>query len=140
MTILSAMMLAGCAGSYDKSAIPDAAATMRQAMATCDKEQTAAKITACAVAAQHDFAVAIHLPKMDAFNAYAAQMMTLAADWDAGRISPKQMNARAASIRYDYWFACNCGLGARDRGSFGYEIVPSSNLMPPGVQLGPTPP
>ena len=130
---LSALMLAGCAGSYDKSAVPDAAAAMRRAMAICEKEQSPSKYTACAVAAQHDFAVAIHLPKMDAFDAYADQMMALAADWEAGRVSPKQMDARAASIRNDYWFACNCGL----RGNRGYDysaFVPS--LTPTTTSLG----
>ena len=91
-----ALMLAGCASEpgYDKSAVPNATAAMRQATAMCEKEQTASKYTACEVAAQRDFAVASHLPKMDAFDAYAAQMMALAADYDAGRIYLKRMGAR----------------------------------------------
>ena len=99
-------------------------------MVICEKEQTASKITACDVAAQHDFVVAIHLQKMDAFDAYAAQMMALAADWDAGRVSRGRLAARSASIRNDYSFACNCGLGIR-RGdaSFSYDITPSI-IMP----------
>jgi hypothetical protein len=126
---LSALMLAGCAASYDKSAVPDAAATMRRAMAACDKEQSGSKFTACALAAQRDFALAIHLPKMDAFDAYAARMIALAVDREAGRISPKQMAARAASIRKDYVFACNCGL---ERRTYDYPtFVPSLNPVPP---------
>jgi len=127
-----ALVLAGCASGpgYDKSAVPDATAAMRRAMVICEKEQTASKITACDVAAQHDFVVAIHLQKMDAFDAYAAQMMALAADWDAGRVSRGRLAARSASIRNDYSFACNCGLGGR-RGdaSFSYDITPSI-IMP----------
>jgi hypothetical protein len=128
---LFALMLAGCAGSYDKAAVADAAAAMRRAMATCDEEQTPSRITACAVAAQRDFAVAIHLPKMEAFNAYAAQMMALAADLEAGRIGPKQMAARADSIRDDYWFACNCNLRGHRSGGDYSTFVPSSDLTPP---------
>ena len=125
---LSALMLAGCASEpvYDKSAVPSATAAMREATALCEKEQTASKRTACEVAAQRDFAVAIHLPKMDAFDVYAAQMTALAADWDAGRISPKRLALRAAFIRNQYWFACNCNFrDRRDHGSFGYDIVSS---------------
>jgi hypothetical protein len=105
-----ALLLAGCASGpgYDKSAVPNATAAMRQVTAMCEKEQTASKITACEVAAQRDFAVAIHLPKMDAFDAYAAKMTALAAAWDAGRLSPRQLAVRAASIRSDYRMACNC--------------------------------
>ena len=127
---LSVLMVAGCAGSYDKSAVPEAAANMRRAMATCEKQQTASKFTACKVAARRDFAVAIHLPKMDAFDAYAAQMMALAADREAGRVSLKQAATRAASIRDEYWFACNCGLrGHQANGSS--DILPSVIPGPP---------
>ena len=43
-----ALMLAGCASGpgYDKSAVPNATAAMRQATAMCEKEQTASKFTA----------------------------------------------------------------------------------------------
>ncbi len=125
VTIFAAM-LAGCASGppgYDKSAEPNATAALRQATAMCEKEQTASKFTACEVAAQRDFAVAIHLQKMDAFDTYAAKMEALAASWDAGRIGPGQLAHRAASIRNDYREACDCGLG--QRGSFSYDIVPS---------------
>jgi hypothetical protein len=126
---ISALMLAGCASGpgHDKSAVPDAAAAMRRATAICEKEQkqTASTFTACEVAAQRDFAVASHLPKMDAFDAYAAQMMALAADWEAGRVRPKQLAARAASIRNNYWQACNCNLKGRRPYDYPYDIIPS---------------
>lgn len=43
---LSALMLAGCASGpgYDKSAVPNATAAMRQATAMCEMEQTAPKL------------------------------------------------------------------------------------------------
>src|SRR6478609_4611305 len=113
-----ALMLAGCASEpgYEKTAVPDATAAMRQATALCEKEQTAAKFTAatfmaCRVAAERNFAMAIHLPKMDVFETYAAKMLALAADYDAGRIYLKPMRARALSIRNDYLRACDCNLG-----------------------------
>ena len=144
-----ALTLAGCASEpsergYDKSAVPDATAAMRQATTMCEKEQppakfNASKFMACRVAAERNFAMAIHLPKMDVFDTYADKMLALAADQDAGRISLKRMSHRAASIRDDYWRACNCGLGGRGASDWN-PFVPSSNLMPPGVQLGPTPP
>jgi hypothetical protein len=128
-----ALMLAGCASGpgYDKSAVPDATAAMRQATAMCEKEQTASKFTACEVAAQRDFAVAIHLPKMDAFDAYAARMMALAAAWESGRLGPRQLAARAASIRNDYWQACNCDLRGHRSDGYSYDIIPSVMLPPP---------
>ncbi|HWY65663.1 MAG TPA: hypothetical protein VNX61_10670 [Rhizomicrobium sp.] len=95
---LSALILAGCASEpgYDKSAMPNATAAMRQETAMCEKEQTPTKFTAskfmaCRVAAERNLAMAIHLPKMDAFNTYAAKMLALAADYDAGRINLKRM-------------------------------------------------
>jgi hypothetical protein len=115
-----ALMLAGCASGpgYDKSAVPDATAAMRHATAMCEKEQTASqfnasKFMACRVAAERNFAMAIDLPKMDAFDTYAAKMLALAADYDAGRIYLKRMGTRAASIRNDYLRACDCNLNGR---------------------------
>jgi len=143
---ISTLMLSGCASEpgYDKSAMPNATAAMRQATAMCEKEQpptkfTASKFMACRVAAERSFAMAIHVRKLDAFDTYADKMLALAADQDAGRISLKRVSARAASIRDDYWRACKCNPGGR--GTSGWNpFVQSSNLMPPGVQLGPTPP
>lgn len=142
-----ALVLAGCASEqpgYDKSAVPEATAAARQEATVCEKEQTESKFTAskfmaCRVAAERNFAMAIHVRKMDAFDTYADKMLALAADYDAGHISLKRMDRRAASIRSDFLMACNCGLGGR-RGYDYSAFVPSSNLMPPGVQLGPTPP
>jgi len=109
----------------------------------CEKQQTAAKFTAatfmaCRVAAERNFAMAIHLPKMDVFETYAAKMLALAADYDAGRIYLKPMRVRAETIRNDYLRACDCNLGGR-RGYDYNAFVPSSDLTPPGVQLSSQP-
>jgi len=124
-----ALVLAGCASepSNDKSAMPKATAAMRQATAMCEKEQTASKFTAykfmaCRVAAERNFAVEIHLPKMDVFDIYADKMLALAADYDAGHISLMRMNRRAASIRDDYRRACDCLKGPP---SGSYDWAPS---------------
>ena len=132
VTIFS-LMLAGCASEpgYDKSAVPNATAAARQQTAICEKEQTPSKFTAskfmaCRVAAERDFVMAIHLPKMDAFDTYADKMLALAADYDAGHINLKRMDRRAASIRDDYRRACDCNLGGRQ--SFDWNpFVPSLN-------------
>jgi hypothetical protein len=82
--------------------------------------------------------MAIDLPKMDAFDIYAAKMLALAADYDAGRIYLKRMDTRAASIRNDYLRACDCGLG--DRGSFGYDYVRSPGPTTTNLgQMAPVP-
>jgi hypothetical protein len=135
-----ALMLAGCESGpdYDRSAVPNATAAMRQERAMCEKEQTPTKFTAskfmaCRVAAERNFAMAIHVRKMDAFDIYADKMLAVAADYDAGHIKLKRMNSRAASIRNDFWRACDCNFG----GNRGYDysaFVPS--LTPTTTNLG----
>jgi len=137
---ISALMLAGCASGpdYDKSAVPNATAAMRQATAMCEKEQTASqfnasKFMACRVTAERNFAMAIHVRKMDVFDTYADKMLALTADYDASRINLKRMDRRATSIRSDFLMACNCGLG----GNRGYNytgFIPS--LTPTTTSLG----
>jgi len=142
---ISTLMLSGCASEpgYDKSAVPEATAAARQAAAVCEKEQvptnfTASQFMGCRLAAERNFAMAIHVRKMNAFDAYADKMLALAADYDAGRINLKRMDRRAASIRSDFLLACNCGLGGH-RGYDYTSFVPSSDLTPPGVQLSSQP-
>jgi hypothetical protein len=142
------LLLAGCANeptNYDKAAVPDATAELRQATTLCEEKQTPAKFNAsqfmtCRVAAERNFAMAIHVRKMEAFDIYAGKMLALAADYDAGQVKLARMNARAASIRTDYWRACDCGpAGGRGGDYTGGAFVPSSDLTPPGVQLSSTP-
>ena len=144
---LSALMLAGCASepgepSYDKAAVPDATVAARQAETLCEKQLPPAKFTAssfmaCRVAAERNFAMAIHVRKMDAFDIYADKMLALAADYDAGQVSLMRMDRRAASIRRDYWMACNCGLGNR---GYDYGGFASSSLPNAGPGMPPSPP
>ena len=140
-------MLAGCANqppSYDKAAVPGAVAVARQAEGLCEKAQTPANFSAstymaCRIAAERGFAMAIHLPDTDAFDAYAARMQALAADYDAGRIALKQMGDRAAYIRKGYWRACDCNPGGRRVGDVWNPFVSSTDLTPPGVQVAASP-
>ena len=83
--------------------------------------------------------MAIHVRKMDAFDTYADKMLALAADYDAGHVSLKRIDRRAASIRSDYWLACNCNPSGRGTETWN-PFVPSSDLTPPGVQLAPSRP
>jgi hypothetical protein len=139
---LSALTLAGCASepSYDKSAVPEAAAAAGQAGALCEKEQTlskfnASKFMACRLAAERNFVIAVRLPKLDAFDTYASQMTALAADYDAGRIDLKQMDARAAAVRFQYLDVCNCGHGGNSAGvwnPFVESPIPTTGSL--GVQ------
>jgi len=62
------------------------------------------------VAAERSFAMKIHLQKMEAFEAYAAKMLALGADRDAGRLTLEQTKLRATEIRNDYWKECACNL------------------------------
>jgi hypothetical protein len=124
-----ALMLAGCASepSYDKSAMLKATDAVNQATAMCEKEQTPSKFTAykfmaCRVAAERNFAMEIHLSKMDVFDIYADKMLALAADYDAGHFSLMRMARRAASIRDDYRRACDC---LKDRQPISYDWAPS---------------
>ena len=142
---ISALMLAGCASEpgYDKAAMPDAKATARQAAVLCEKEQapsqfSAAKFMACRLAAERNFAMTIHLRKMDAFETYAGKMLALAADYDAGHIGLKRMDHSAASIRGDFVMACNCGLGGHrsyDYGPIGYAPIYNTAPGLPNLSL-----
>ena len=83
---ISALMLAGCADTYSKSAMPKAAASLHQEAVGCKtrwdaKEfKTYSEWEACESTAERGFARTIALTKMDAFEVYAADMQALAAD------------------------------------------------------------
>ena len=111
---LSGLILTGCAAGYDKTAMPDASVTVRQASLGCEvrwavKEvKTYSEMAACSLAAERRFFTAIKLKKMDKFEAYAASYRTLAADRDAHRISDRQANRRADRILFDFYAGCHC--------------------------------
>src|SRR5215475_13925373 len=93
---LSALMLAGCADTYNRSAMPIAAAGLQQETAGCKARWTAKEFKtysewqACQLTAERGFMRAIALTKMDAFEVYAADMQALAVDRDAKRVTDRQ--------------------------------------------------
>ena len=109
------LLLGACAHPYDREALPAAALTYHQEIFVCESQPISnatnySQDTACQVAAERNFAKAIHLVKMDVFEAYAARMMALAADRDLGLLNPEQAQSRVTAIRRDYWVACDCNL------------------------------
>lgn len=114
-----ALLLAACAQAYDRQALPAAALTLQKDVFACESKQEVrpvknfSQFTACQVAAERNFANSIHLAKMDVFETYAARMMALAAERDAGLADVEKIQSRAATIRKDYWAACACNITGR---------------------------
>jgi hypothetical protein len=110
----SAAMLAGCAPVYDRTAMPDASMTARQASVSCVTEwavkeiKTYSELAACNLAAERRYFTAIKLQKMDRFEDYAVRYQALAAMRDTGRISDQQADRRADKMRRDFLAACRC--------------------------------
>ena len=108
------LMLTGCADGYDKTAMPDASVTARQASLSCvvkwgvEEIKTYSELAACSMAAERKFFTAIKLQKMDKFESYAASYQTLAAARDAHRISDQQADRRAGKMLGDFLAACRC--------------------------------
>lgn len=113
---LSALMLCGCAG-YDRFAEPGASLALDRAIARCvqarpdDVAKKHSEFTSCELAAERDFAVAVHMERMDVFDVYARQMQQLGADWDAKKLSADQAEARRGQIFQAYLAQCDCTLG-----------------------------
>ena len=134
---LGVLMLAGCASTYDKSAVPAATSVMRQASDRCTAgraaldRQTYSALEACSLAAQRTFVTSINLKNMDAFEGYAAAMQALANDRDAGRVTDSQVRARAGAILKRFIVDCGCQSGATPRG-----IVDVSGRFGPQPWLG----
>ena len=111
---LSALMLAGCATGYDKSAMRGAAADAHQATDRCkasraaNEIKTEAEFEACELAAARAFFTAIKMKKMDSFEAYAIRMQALAADRDAKRVTDRQARSRGGEIVYQFFADCEC--------------------------------
>ena len=111
---LFGLMLAGCTAGYDKTAMPDAGVSVRQASLSCEVKWAAKEIktysewAACSLAAERKFFTAIKLQKMDTFEAYAARYRILAADRDAQRISDSQASRRANQLLREFYAACHC--------------------------------
>ena len=111
---LSALMLAGCADTYNGSAMPKAAAALQQETVGCKARWTAKEFKtysewqACQLIAERAFARTIALTKMDAFEVYAADMQALAADRDANRVPDREVRSRANDIQWRFLAACGC--------------------------------
>ena len=111
---ISAFMLASCAGAYDRSAMPKAAADLRHQTVGCKAKWTAKELKnyaewqACQLTAERGFTRAIALAKMDAFEVYASDMQALAADRDAHRVTDSQIVARAKEIQSKFFADCRC--------------------------------
>jgi hypothetical protein len=111
---LSALMLAGCADTYNKSLMPNATANLQQETVGCKARWTAKEFKtysewqACQLTAERGFARAIALTKMDAFEDYAADMQALAADRDAKRVTDHQVRSRANDIYGRFLADCGC--------------------------------
>jgi len=111
-----ALLLAGCEHNFDRSELRGAANVYQQDMFACRVKQMRktvknySEFAGCQVAAERAFAMTIHLQKMEAFEAYAAKMLALGADRDAGRLTLDETKIRATAIRNDYWKACACNL------------------------------
>ena len=114
---ISALLLAGCAGTadtYNRSAMPIAASGLQLQTAFCKARWTAKEFKtfsewqACQLTAERSFARAIALTKMDAFEVYAADMKTLAADRDARRVTDRQVRSRANDIQGRFLADCGC--------------------------------
>jgi hypothetical protein len=137
---ISALMLAGCATGYDKSAMPKAAANLQQEAGGCKTKweakefKTYSELQACYLTAQRGFFRSIALTKMDAFEVYAADMQALAADWDAHRVTDRQARPRAKEIQWKFFADCGCKprghLSPSSAGPYSYEASgPSGDVQ-----------
>ena len=156
---ISALMLAGCAatnstGTYDKSAMQNAAVGLQIETVACKAKWTAKEFKtysewqACQLTAERSFARTIASTKMDAFEAYAADMQVLAADRDAHRVTDRQVRSRANDIQWRFFADCGCKpQSARMHSAAGgfYEGIsnmmgpqPGESFSPRGRELGGT--
>jgi len=108
------LLLAGCAKDFDQAAVPSATVSMQIASERCQARHAAhalktySALEACKLEAEHTFATAIKLKRMDTFEAYASRMQALAADEDANRITNNQAESRADAIRSEFMADCGC--------------------------------
>lgn len=133
-----ALMLAGCAQGYDPAAVQSATVTMQISSERCEARRTVNDLKtyseweACELAAERAFAIAINLKKMDAFEAYAANMQALAARRDANRVTAQQVKLQAEVIRSAFLANCNC----KSKIAYRYTYMPGVPDMympgPPG--------
>ena len=137
---ISALMLAGCADTYNGSALPKAAAALQQETAGCKARWTAKEFKtysewqACQLTAERGFARTIALTKMDAFEVYAADMQALAADRDANRVTDREFRSRANDIQWRFLADCGCKPGWKSRPA--YANAYANALFEPAIPTG----
>ena len=132
---VAALTLAGCADTYNRSAMPKAAAALQHETVGCKARWTAKEFKtysawqACQLTAERGFARTIALTKMDAFEAYAADMQALAADRDAKRVTDRQVRSRANDIQWR--FLADCGCRPENARRFTADWASSGGYPPP---------
>jgi len=134
---ISALMLAGCADTYSRSAMPKAAAGLQRETLGCKARWTAKEFKtysewqACQLTAERGFARTIALTRMDAFEVYAADMQALAVDRDAHRVTDRQVRSRANDIQWRFLADCGCKPGWKSRPA--YEQAYANALIEPAL-------
>jgi len=100
--------LAGCAAAYDETAVPMAQANYQLAFQQCirqGKDGTFKNMTAlngCVMDAQLTMFKAIKFSEMGIFTVYRQRMDLLASDFDAGRITDKELISGAQTAYDDF--------------------------------------
>ena len=137
---ISSVMLAGCADTYSRTAMPKAAAALQQATVGCKARWTAKEFKtysewqACQLTAERGFAKTIALTKMDAFEVYAGGMQALAVDRDANRVTDRQVRSRANDIQWRFLADCGCKPGWKSRPV--YANAYANALFEPTIPMG----
>jgi hypothetical protein len=132
---LCALTTAGCADTYDRSAMPGASVLLKQETARCEARWTAKEFEnysewqACQLTVERRFAAAVHL-KMDAFEKYATGMQALAADRDAKRVTERQVRSKANEIHWTFLADCGCKPGWKPNPAYGQYFLSSMLLEP----------
>ena len=141
---LSALMLTGCATYYDKSAVPDASAALKQASGDCEARAahditTNSQMAACNLAAERAYYTTVKLKAMYKFDDYAVSYQKLAALQDANRISDEKAGQKAGQFLRRFYSLCNCGPA---QGKFGSVPGASERYVPEpsGFVFNPGPP
>jgi hypothetical protein len=117
--------------------MPKAAANLQQETVGCKARWTAKEFRnysewqACQLTAEHTFVTNINLTKMDAFEAYAAEMRALAADRDAKRVTDRQVRSRAEEIHWKFLVDCDCKPAWKQRPAYGHMYA--NTLIDPAL-------
>jgi hypothetical protein len=142
---ISALMLAGCADTYNKSVMPAAATSLQRETVRCKARWTAKEFRtysewqACQLTAERGFATTISLTKMGAFEVYAADMQALAADRDANRVTDRQVRSRAEEIQWKFLVDCGCKPGWKPNPNYSNWLMTAFTTPQPPAMIPNTP-